>query len=382
MFTVAAALPPLTLPDDPRWAAADLFVETDPQGKIAHAEGAIELLGLSSPDDALGVPVMALVDADNAARLSSALDEGADGARFGPFLIQGDGRDFILSGRRSNPANRAATFALTRAARRAADPRREADVIWARLRQARLDALAAKIADRQFRLAAQPIWSLSQNDAHHAEILVRFDDGKSPAALIHLAEESGLIVDLDLAVVDACARAIAAAPESRFAVNISGRSVTSAGFAERFAALVRAQGIDPRQLIVEITESAEIIDLDAAAQVIRALRAAGHSICLDDFGAGAASFHYLRALEVDFIKIDGAYLRDCLDRPREAAILKAMVGLCRGLGVVPIVEMIETPEHVGAMRGLAVDLGQGYHFCRPQMRFDGFGRALDAGALR
>ena len=119
------------------------------------------------------------------------------------------------------------------------------------------------------------------------------------------------------------------------------------------------------RLLLEITETQALKDLAAANAAIGRLRGAGHLICLDDYGAGAASLSYLRSLDVDFVKIDGRYVQRLVAGSRDATILKHLAALCRELGVTTIAEMIETPEVEAVVRDLGVDLGQGWQFAKP-----------------
>jgi EAL domain-containing protein (putative c-di-GMP-specific phosphodiesterase class I) len=117
----------------------------------------------------------------------------------------------------------------------------------------------------------------------------------------------------------------------------------------------------------EITESARIADLRSVRNVVHGLRQAGHKVCLDDFGAGASAFHYLRALDVDVVKIDGVYVRDALKSNKGAAFLKAMAALCNDLGTEVVAEMVEDNASVAFLRQCGVDYGQGYLFGRPSL---------------
>ena len=120
----------------------------------------------------------------------------------------------------------------------------------------------------------------------------------------------------------------------------------------------------PRRLL-ELTETHQLTDLNAANRAIQSLRKLGHAVCLDDFGAGAASLDYLRLLEVDFIKFDGRYIRSLTVDSKEEVILKHMVNLCRELGIETIAEMIETPGVARLAEALGVSLGQGWCFAKP-----------------
>jgi len=217
-----------------------------------------------------------------------------------------------------------------------------------------------------FRLEYQPIVDLKRRTLHHFEALARFETGSSPAETIILAEELGLIVEFDLAVARIVLKAIsAAAPGTKIAANVSAASLLHDGFV---GALLEVTASNPRmrpRLMIEITETQELRDLAAADKAIAALRRAGHVVCLDDFGAGAASLDYLRLLDVDMIKIDGRYIQSLGARPRDTVVLKHVVAMCRELGVLTVAEMIETAEVARCVLDLGVDLGQGWHFAKP-----------------
>ena len=136
-------------------------------------------------------------------------------------------------------------------------------------------------------------------------------------------------------------------------------------FASRLHELLgRHRGL-ARRLIFEITESTELQDLEAANKVIQSLRDLGHEMCLDDFGAGFASFQYLHGLHVDYVKLDGKYIRPVLDSPRDRVMLKAMVGLCADLRVRTVAEMVETETQAGLLASIGVEFGQGWLFGKP-----------------
>ncbi|MBM3510694.1 MAG: EAL domain-containing protein [Alphaproteobacteria bacterium] len=115
----------------------------------------------------------------------------------------------------------------------------------------------------------------------------------------------------------------------------------------------------------EVTESAEIINLEQTNKLIRELRDKGHHVCLDDFGAGAAAFQYLRALDIDFVKIDGSYVREALSKPNGKSFLKAMASLCADIGIDTIAEMVEDEPVAKFLIEACVKYGQGYLFGKP-----------------
>ena len=220
---------------------------------------------------------------------------------------------------------------------------------------------------RAFHMAYQPVVRLGDETLHHFEALARFEADGSPADAIRLAEELGMIEDFDMAVAETVAAAVVAAPEPvRIAVNVSARSVAQQGFVERFLAATEATAKQRPRLLIEITETVALTDMEGADAAIQALRSAGHLVCIDDFGAGAASLDYIRHLHVDFLKIDGRYLLGLEGDPRAQIVIKHLIALCRELGVVTIAEMIETRQTARLARELGADLAQGWLFGKPQ----------------
>ena len=218
-----------------------------------------------------------------------------------------------------------------------------------------------------FRLAYQPIVSLEGDRLHHFEALARFNDESGPQETIRMAEEFGLILDFDLSVVRQVAKALAAMkPDVKIAANISGVSLLAPGFLEAMRKIMTDSRVPAGRLLLEITETARLTDMDEARNRIATLRKAGHAVCLDDFGAGSASMEYLAAFEFDFIKIDGAYVRALKPGSREAFLVKHVAALCKDLGGVSIAEMVETRETAQQLKVLGVGLGQGWAFGKPE----------------
>ena len=225
---------------------------------------------------------------------------------------------------------------------------------------------------RRFDLAFQPIVALTDGRLHHYEVLSRFEERDSTASVIAFAEEIGVIHDFDLAV---CQRSVEVmlkreeigAPVA-LAVNVSGKSLLNQLFLGALRQLMAGLGPLRRRLLFEVTESSKITDLETARNVVQQLKTDGHQVCLDDFGAGSASFPYLQALPIDYVKIDGAYVRQAQNATRDQAILKAISLLCRDLKIGTIAEMVETTEQHKLLQGLGIGYGQGWLFGRPQTR--------------
>lgn len=222
------------------------------------------------------------------------------------------------------------------------------------------------VGSGDFRLAYQPIVTLDGARLHHFEALARFNEEHGPAETIRMAEQLGLIVDFDLAVVKQVAKTLAATgPEVRIAANISGISLTAPDFLGAMAQILSASRVAADRLLLEVTETARIADIPEARSQIAALRKRGHPVCLDDFGAGAASIEYLTAFEFDFVKIDGSFVKTLVPGCREALLIRHVAALCKDLGVLTVAEMVETPETTQMLRTLGVNLGQGWVFGKP-----------------
>jgi EAL domain-containing protein (putative c-di-GMP-specific phosphodiesterase class I)/PAS domain-containing protein len=233
----------------------------------------------------------------------------------------------------------------------------------------RVVAMRDLIHEHRITLHYQPIVHLATRIPHHHEVLLRFADGRSPFEDVKFAEEINIIHELDLAVTQGAIRQITKdksnAKPVHLAVNMSARSLLNDTFLDMFEQLAQRMGQRRGQLIVEITESAKLDDLNKAARAVDRLRSGGHSVCLDDFGAGASSLPYLQQLLVDYVKIDGVYIRSITESLRERAIVQGVLTTCRCLGIKTVAEMVEKEDQHKCLADLGVDLGQGWLYGRP-----------------
>jgi EAL domain-containing protein (putative c-di-GMP-specific phosphodiesterase class I) len=245
-------------------------------------------------------------------------------------------------------------------------------------------AFADLVAEGAFDVALQPIVDARRGTLHHYEALCRFPEGGSPAARLAFAERAQMIHQFDLAMLRKVAAWLGKQPRNRsgplVAVNVSGHSLTRPGFLE---AVERELDDSPwlqGRLLIEITETLPIRDRPAGNALIQRLRRRRIPVCIDDFGAGAASFQYLADLQVDFVKFDGSTVLAALRGARGQAFLSALTAFCRRLGIKTIAEMVETREHLTAVRGCGVDFLQGYLFGEPSADADAF-RPIPNGDL-
>jgi len=228
------------------------------------------------------------------------------------------------------------------------------------------------VVSGDFNLMYQPIVDLWTNVVHHFECLVRFkgEDNTSPYETVAFAEDVGMAGMLDMALLERAIgtmrSAVAKTESLRFAVNLSGRSLSDPAVVRRLRGILATTTDLRKRLVFEMTESAEVHDLAAVNDVIQSIRKQGHEVCLDDFGAGHAAFHYLRALKVDNVKIDGSYIKDAMRNNEDVSFIKAIVQLCTELGVTTTAEYVENAETANLLKLLKVRFGQGWYFGKPQ----------------
>lgn len=226
------------------------------------------------------------------------------------------------------------------------------------------------IEKSNFDVYFHPILSVKDGKIHHYEALARFPVGMgdaSPFETITFAEDIGLIWQFDFAMAKKVVEWLSQSGNKQHsvAVNISGHSVGQPEYLEALQTLLQRNFWVQGQLLFEITESARIIDLTRANDFIQTLRSAGYAVCLDDFGAGAASFQYLSTLEVDVVKLDGLAVKNAQRATKGRAFLTALTRLCEDLGVETIAEMIDQPTGLDFIRDCGVDYAQGFLFGEP-----------------
>ena len=234
-------------------------------------------------------------------------------------------------------------------------------------------AIADALAADRYRFDYQPIVDLATGHYVGAEGLLRWDDdvfgSTSPNEIIPLAEETGLIHQLtdwsvwragrDLRKVRA---QTALDRYFQLGINLSCAQLSSASFVDRYLAAVAEVGIEPKDLVVEVTETEQVEEGSTAERSLLALAEAGAQVAVDDFGAGYSSFDYLTRMPVTFLKIDRRLTRALPTNARARRVLRALVTMCLDMGVALIAEGIETEAERAAYLEIGIGFGQGFLF--------------------
>jgi EAL domain-containing protein (putative c-di-GMP-specific phosphodiesterase class I) len=248
----------------------------------------------------------------------------------------------------------------------------------ARVTMDRIAHFRGLVSEGSFVPAFQPIVDAANGRPHHFEALARFpaDSKMKTGDEVQFAEDLGLITEFDLKmtgkVIEWLQKTNKLGMRYHIAVNLSGRSLTSREFVDALLAKLDAAPDVCPQIMFELTETSRIAGLAKASGVIANLRRRGHLICLDDFGAGAATFHYLRAFDVDIVKLDGALVHEALTGRKGKAFLNAVTSMCTDLGIATVAEMVENERMLKAVRTAGVRLAQGHLFGTPSIDVGAF----------
>lgn len=227
-----------------------------------------------------------------------------------------------------------------------------------------------------FAVHYQPIISLADGRPSHYEALVRLADEPSgalvmPARFLPAAERCGLVRDIDRLVLQRVLTMLRRHPHGpRVAVNLSTLSLTDPAMLAHLARSLHRRPLDPSRLLIEITETAAISDMGRARAFCQGVSALGCEIALDDFGTGYGSLQYLRHLPFDYLKIDGSFIHSLMRSLTDQLLVRALVGLARGMGARTIAECVTDRATLSLLRGLGVDYAQGYQLGRPAPRWE------------
>ena len=249
------------------------------------------------------------------------------------------------------------------------------------LNKKRLDAMSinqikSALQENRFELYRQKIMPLqyTEEQGKHYEILLRMHDEKgkiiSPAVFMPIVERYRLGTQIDRWVITATIKWLTENPQeiadlAMCSINLSGQSVGCSDTKNFITQQLSDKQVPAHKLCFEITETAAITDLECANELIDELKQYGCRFALDDFGSGLSSFSYLKILPVNYVKIDGSFVKDMLQNESDHATVKAINDVARATGKETIAEFVENQHIAEALRKLGVDFAQGYYFDKP-----------------
>jgi diguanylate cyclase (GGDEF)-like protein/PAS domain S-box-containing protein len=260
------------------------------------------------------------------------------------------------------------------------------------LRRLELKAdLQRAVDSTEFILHYQPMIALQSGEIEGLEALLRWQHPERglvrPLDFVPLAEETGLIVPIEKWVMrEACKQARTLQelypkdPPLHMAVNLSARQLQRPEIVSDVADILHETGLDPSSLVIEITESVMMRDMELSIQRLGELKNHGVKLAVDDFGTGYSSLNYIRRFPVDILKVDKSFIDGVADSGEEAALTAAIIELAGILRLRPVAEGIERADQLEKLRLLNCELGQGFYFAKP-MPIEGISELLHARKL-
>ena len=232
------------------------------------------------------------------------------------------------------------------------------------------------LEQNRFCLYCQPIYALKYQCACHLEILLRLQDEQgniiAPLAFIPAAERYGLMPEIDRWVVRTALETLKAILEVQDLqqrilcnINLSGASLGEEGFAAYLMEQIENSGLPAAAICFEITETAAVSNFEVASELMKNLKKRGCRLALDDFGSGLSSFAYLKAFPVDFLKIDGSFVKHIADDPVAYAMVQSINTVGHVMGIETIAEYVENQAVYDKLLEMDVDFAQGYFIEKP-----------------
>ncbi|WP_367718480.1 EAL domain-containing protein [Nitratireductor sp. GISD-1A_MAKvit] len=361
--------------------AGRVLGENQMLARLGGDEFAIIAPGLSDPDEAaeLAEKILEAFRTEN----ETAASEGLMSTSIGIAVYPEDAKD------QETLINHADT-ALYRAKSEGRDTYRfyeDAMGKEARSRRTMEHELRHAVSRKEFHLVYQPQKKLDNGELIGYEALLRWQHPErgnvSPAIFIPVAEESGAIVSIGEWVLrTACEAAAGWDNDLMVAVNVSAVQLHSVHFPQSVHRILLETGLSPSRLEIEITETALVRDMHRALTALRQLKSLGIRVAMDDFGTGYSSLSNLRAFPFDKIKIDGSFIRQVDTNEQAATIVRAVLGIGRGLGLPVLAEGVETSGEMSFLARELCQIGQGYYLGRPSSleEFDQGGASGDSAS--
>ena len=258
-------------------------------------------------------------------------------------------------------------------------PDRKAWQNWQRRNQTIVASVEKALREDRLLFAFQPVVCAATGRTDYFECLLRMRDEErglvTCGEFVEAIERVGLIGVIDRYVVRKVADELAAHPDVKLGLNVSGLTACDRDWLRGVIALLRRRPDLASRLVVEITETAALDNLAESVRFVEALRGIGCRVALDDFGAGHTSLRHLQVLAVDTIKIDGSFVRSLPSSHESRIFLRHLVGLTRGFGLRTVGECVETAEEAALLRAEGIGYLQGFHCGRPTLERGWLGEA-------
>jgi EAL domain-containing protein (putative c-di-GMP-specific phosphodiesterase class I) len=240
-------------------------------------------------------------------------------------------------------------------------------------RLTRAERIREALDNDGFVLHFQPILDLATDRVTTYEALIRMRDSESgelvqPGAFLYVADRYGMAYSIDRWVIGRAIKTLASGrlgDDARLAINISARTLNHPEVLDELGRRLEDASIEPGRLILEITETAAIENVENAKRFARRLTSLGCALALDDFGTGFSSFYYLKHLPCQYLKIDGEFIRNLRASPNDRLLVKSVVDIAKGMGKRTIAEFVGDEETVAILTGIGVDYAQGFHVGKP-----------------
>lgn len=236
-----------------------------------------------------------------------------------------------------------------------------------------LNILRGALDNETFEMHFQPMMPVKANETVIFESLLRIRDENnnlgSPVYFIEAAENFGLAQTLDVSVIKRCIKhhkhLLEQNKNCMLSINISGLSLGDDVVLQALKDIVKQEKPDTSKIVIEVTETAAMRDENQAKKFVTELHSLGFKFAIDDFGSGYSSFYYLKNLDVDYIKIDGEFVKNLETSKEDRHFVKALADLAKGLDIKIIAEFVENQSHVNILKELGIDYMQGYHISKP-----------------
>ncbi len=236
------------------------------------------------------------------------------------------------------------------------------------------------LKEDRFSFVYQPVVDAQTNEIRFFECLLRMHDPKGElieaGKFVPAVEQLGLMRTIDRRVLDLAIKDLETYPDITLAFNISGLTAADRSWLRALIASLKGRRDLAQRLIVEITETAALHDIEDSARFVSAVRALGCQVAIDDFGAGYTTFKHLKSLTVDVVKIDGSFVRDISRSAENQVFIRNLLSLAHTFGLATVAEFVESREDAAYLAQVGVDYLQGYFFGKPLSRLD-----LEAGGF-